>query len=129
MSNARARRAARPPIRWRRCPYRGLSLLLLSDSDKVQCELGNDNVTENCEQHLSDKVRVKLLKMSDPSTPTAPSMSMTMVDDIVELASNAVELDIKRSRGAALSIGRRSSNRSVAFVCKHDRCFPGQVGP
>ena len=55
--------------------------------------MNNENVTENCEQHLSDKVILKLLKMSDPSTPTAPSMSMTMVDDIVELASNAVELD------------------------------------
>ena len=31
--------------------------------------------------------------MSDPSTPTAPSSESIMVDDIVELVSNAVELD------------------------------------
>ena len=31
--------------------------------------------------------------MSDPSTPTAPSSESIMIDDIVELASNAVDLD------------------------------------
>ena len=38
-------------------------------------------------------MKVKPLKMSDPSTPTAPSSESIMIDDIVELASNAVDLD------------------------------------